>query len=145
MHYTYDANGNVLTIQDYKAGSPQTQTFTYDGLDRLASGVASGGSGGLYTLQNYTYDSVTGNLLSKAGVNYTYGDGDHKHAVTLMGSDSFSYDANGNQTSRTVEGHSYTLSYDAENRLVGVSGYVTASFVYDGDGNRQCEHEDPAG
>ncbi len=30
----------------------------------------------------------------------------------------------------------YQLSYDAENRLVGVSGAVTASFVYDGDGNR---------
>ncbi len=25
-------------------------------------------------------------------------------------------------------------------RLVGVSGAVTASFVYDGDGNRQCKH-----
>ena len=33
-------------------------------------------------------------------------------------------------------GSSYTLSYDAENRLVGVSGAATATFVYDGDGNR---------
>ena len=90
----------------------------------------------------------------------------HDHAVTQMGSDSFSYDANGNQTARSVGGNSYTLSYDAEYhlvsrtkivqprlcrtkivqvtpgrrprvaRLVGVSGAVTASFVYDGDGNR---------
>jgi YD repeat-containing protein len=28
------------------------------------------------------------------------------------------------------------LTYDAENRLVGVSGGASASFVYDGDGNR---------
>jgi predicted porin len=28
------------------------------------------------------------------------------------------------------------LSYDAENRLVSVSGAVTASFVYDGDGRQ---------
>ncbi|MDZ7296311.1 MAG: hypothetical protein ONB14_12930 [candidate division KSB1 bacterium] len=27
------------------------------------------------------------------------------------------------------------LSYDAENRLTGVSGVATASYVYDGDGN----------
>ncbi len=53
-----------------------------------------------------------------------------------MGTDTFTYDANGNQITRSVGGNSYTLSYDAENRLVGVSGYVTASFVYDGDGNR---------
>jgi RHS repeat-associated protein len=30
----------------------------------------------------------------------------------------------------------YTLIYDAENRLTGVSGAATATFVYDGDGNR---------
>jgi YD repeat-containing protein len=29
-----------------------------------------------------------------------------------------------------------TYSYDAENRLTSVSGAATASFVYDGDGNR---------
>ncbi len=60
----------------------------------------------------------------------------HKHAVTQMGTDSFTYDANGNQVTRSVGGSSYTLTYDAENRLVGVSGAITASFVYDGDGNR---------
>jgi len=135
LRYTYDANGDVLTIQDYLAGIPQTQTFTYNTLDRLTSGVASGGTGGTYTLQNYTYDSTTGNLLSKAGVNYTY-DTNHDHAVTQMGSDTYSYDNNGNQINRNVSGNSYTLSYDAENRLVGVSGAASATFVYDGDGNR---------
>ncbi len=136
LRYTYDTNGNVLTIQDYKAGSPQTQTFTYDNLDRLSTAQASGGSGGTYTLQNYTYDSVTGNLASKAGVSYTYGDTAHKHAVKTMGSNTYSYDAYGNQSSRTVGGNTFTLHYDAENRLVSVSGAATASFVYDGDGNR---------
>jgi len=33
----------------------------------------------------------------------------------------------------------YTLTYDAENRLTGMSGNVTASYVYDGDGNRVKE------
>jgi YD repeat-containing protein len=30
----------------------------------------------------------------------------------------------------------YHLTYDAENRLTGVSGAASATFVYDGDGNR---------
>ena len=75
-------------------------------------------------------------------------------AVTVMGSDSFGYDAsldtnenrlvletardvpNGNQITRNISGSSYTLGYDAENRLVNVSGAATTAFVYDGDGNR---------
>ena len=94
------------------------------------------GTNGTYALQNYEYNNSTGNLSIRAGVNYTYGDTNHDHAVTQMGTDSYSYDNNGNQVTRNVSGSSYTLSYDAENRLVGVTGAATASFVYDGDGNR---------
>ena len=46
------------------------------------------------------------------------------------------YDANGNLTSRVVNGAATLLSYDAENHLIDVGGAVTTSFVYDGDGNR---------
>ena len=51
------------------------------------------------------------------------------------------YCANGNMTGRTV-GSSYTLTYDVENRLTGVSGGASATVgnsvaaTYDGDGNR---------
>ncbi|MGB4801370.1 MAG: hypothetical protein WBV59_01850 [Anaerolineae bacterium] len=31
------------------------------------------------------------------------------------------------------------MTYDAENRLTAMSGGVTASYVYDGDGNRVKE------
>ncbi len=48
----------------------------------------------------------------------------------------YGYGISGNMTGRTVSGTSYTLTYDAENRLTGVSGGATASFVYDGDGRR---------
>lgn len=48
-------------------------------------------------------------------------------SITLMGSNTYEYDAslktnryvpNGNHTSRTIGGSAYTLTYDAENRLV---------------------------
>jgi len=123
-----------LTIKDYLAGNPQTQTFTYDAADRLASAIASGGT---YPSESYAYNGTTGNLSSKAGVNYTYLDGAHRHAVThLNGVQKYWYDANGNMIRRVVAGQTYNLSYDPENRLVGVSGAATATFVYDGDGKR---------
>ncbi len=47
---------------------------------------------------------------------------------------SYAYDANGNLVSRTSGGQTLSFVYDAENRLVGVSGAASANFVYDGDG-----------
>jgi RHS repeat-associated protein len=131
--YDYDSVGNINTITDSLLG-PQTQTFTYDNLDRLLSSNVTGGTNGLYS-EGYTYNGTTGNLASKNSVNYTY-NASHKHAVASAGSNSYGYDANGNMTSRTVGGQSYTLAYDAENRLVSVSGAATASFVYDADGKQ---------
>lgn len=76
-------------------------------------------------------------MTSKAGVAYTYTDSAHKHAVTkLNGVQKYWYDANGNQTTRIVGSNSYSLSYDAENHLVGVSGAATATFVYGPGGER---------
>ena len=74
----------------------------------------------------------------KAGVDLIYNDAAHVHAVTHIGStQKYWYDQNGNQTTRIVNGQTYTLGYDAENRLISVTGpSLTASFVYDGDGRR---------
>jgi YD repeat-containing protein len=54
-----------------------------------------------------------------------------------MGSNTYDYDCNGNQTQRVIGGVTYTLGYDAENRLVSVTTTnLSATFTYDGDGNR---------
>jgi len=70
LSYTYDKNGNVETITDSLAG-PQTQTFTYDALNRLTSAAVTGGANGLYS-ESYEYDPTSGNLTNKGDLTLTY-------------------------------------------------------------------------
>jgi RHS repeat-associated protein len=153
LRYTYDPVGNVLTIRDYKMGvdaqNPQTQTFEYDDLHRLTSAQASNGLNGVGNYNEstqsglgYTYNSTTGNLSSKAGLSYTYGDPSHAHAVTSLSNGfSYQYDPNGNMTRRNLGSDVFNLAYDPENHLVQVSGTVTATYGYDGDGKRVLSTE----
>ncbi|MEI7846311.1 MAG: RHS repeat-associated core domain-containing protein [Chloroflexota bacterium] len=130
LAYTYDAVGNILGITDAKSG--ETQSYTYDSLDRLTGWKMNG-----IVKELYGYNASTGNLTTSGGATLTYGEPSHDHAVTAMGSNTYSYDANGNQKARTIAGVTYSLGYDAENRMVSVSSSgLNASFVYDGDGRR---------
>jgi len=127
---TYDAVGNIRTLLDSAAAEPLT-TFTYDSLNRLD--LVTGAYG-----EDPAYDSTTGNISSRNGIAYTYGDTAHQHAVTATSDGrSFGYDANGNMTTRNILGGSYSLGYNAENRLTSINGGSTsARYVYDGDGKR---------
>jgi RHS repeat-associated protein len=132
--YTYDEMGNITSIEDWKLGLPQTQAFTYDFLDRLTSASATGGTQGLYS-ESYAYSATTGNLTTKGGVSLSYGDSEHPHAVTGAGSNTYSYDENGSQTERVVDGNTVTLEYDAANHIIAADGTgIDLNYVYDGDG-----------
>ena len=53
----------------------------------------------------------------------------------LSDGSTFAYDANGNMTTRTQDGVTWTYTFDAENRLTQVVGNgVTTTMVYDGIG-----------
>ncbi len=139
----YDAVGNLTRIDDYKSGSPQSQTFGYDNLYRITSAYASGGTGGNgdYSTESYNYDPNTGNLSSKSTVgSYSYGTQSsgclegalaaRPHAVTTAGTTTYCYDRNGNMTRRDPTGTPvYNFQYNAENQMTAVSGTATASFT----------------
>ena len=141
LRYGYDAGGNITSLADGGA----TTSFTYDALDRL---LTAGGPTSPYSA-SYSYDAI-GDLTGKAegpGPSQPYGYGAQAsdcpdpglrkaHAVVTAGSSAYCYDRNGNQVRRTDAAGTTSLSYDAENRLVGVvSGTLTTTFAYDGDGN----------
>jgi RHS repeat-associated protein len=80
-------------------------------------------------LRSFTIKIILGN--TKNGVNYTYGT--KPHAVTQVGANAYTYDANGNMTG----GDNRTITWDVENRPVSITkAGVTTTFIYDGDGSR---------
>jgi hypothetical protein len=137
LSYTYDNVGNITGILDSVANNA-TLSFTYDSLNRLDTSTYSTGYFDQPSNDNPEYDSTTGNLTTANGNTLTYADSAHKHAVTASSDGrTYGYDANGNMTTRNIGGVPNTLTYDAENRLVSyVGGIITASFLYDADGNR---------
>jgi len=129
LSYVYDAVGNVKQITNSVAS--ETNTYEYDSINRLTNWTLNGQT------KTYSYDDA-GNLSSKEGMTLNYNDANHVHAVSDAGSNSYSYDANGNQTIRVIGNDTFNLSYDTENRLVEVKKNNTtiALFTYDGDGRR---------
>jgi RHS repeat-associated protein len=122
MQYVYDNVGNVTNLND----GGTNYAFTYDALNRLLSG---------YGL-TYAYNPI-GNITNTSSVgNYTYVV-TKPHAVKTAGSNSYTYDNNGNMLARAEGGVTYNHAWDVENRLVSVSATgVSVTFTYDGDGRR---------
>ena len=123
--YTFDNIGSILNITDNIDGT-NTQTFTYDALDRLIT--ANSGNYGSLT---YAYDTI-GNFTSKRGITYTYGTRPHAVTATSNGK-TYTYDTNGNMTADT--NRTITYNYDNKPSSVTKAGQ-TALFYYDGSGSR---------
>ncbi len=136
LTFSYDTVGNISNILDAN-NSGQTQTFTYDLMNRLTSASTNSVGEGQYS-QSYSYDPATGNLASKSDVGaYTYSSA-KPHAVTKAGTNEFTYDANGSMKTRKIGDVTWTYTYGAQNQLIEIKkgAQVVSSYGYDGDGNR---------
>ena len=132
VNKTYDYgtghnNGNVIPITNNK-DSNRTQTFTYDALNRIASGSSAANTGAYSWGENYSIDAW-GNLQispvsGKAhGGNFTLSGNAQNRPTGLA------YDAAGNLMSYL----SSTYTYDQENRLSATAGMT---YTYDANGER---------
>jgi len=121
LNYIHDGVGNVLTRREDTPGNIRTETFTYDGLDRLTSHAIGGGA-----TVTVGYDA-NGNIASKSDVGVYAYIGFGPHAVSAAGANAYTYDEVGNM--RTGGGR--TLDWTSFNQLKKVTqGTKSAEFAF---------------
>jgi RHS repeat-associated protein len=154
--YAYDKLGNVSSrTEQWNTGitgglvttTGFSESFFYDGLNRLSTSTVVGGA-----TQAFTYD-VTGNITSKTGVgsgNYVYPSGANSirpHAVqSIPGIGSFSYDADGNQLTGNGRTTTWT-TFDMPLSITRNNNSIVNSsvFTYGPDYERTTQQENNAG
>jgi RHS repeat-associated protein len=126
FQYQFNAVNNISQMTD-AVGS---HSYTYDSVDRLTAATHPN-----QTNESYTFDDVGNRTASHQGSSYSYQS--FNRLVGANGS-SFTYDTNGNLTSKTDASGSWTYSWDYENRLkqATLSGGVAVNYSYDALGRR---------
>ena len=142
-------NGNLQSVTASTASTPAastslssiTQSFTYDGLNRIKTVVDNGSGKNLE--RDFSYDAYGNMWLTRSDSGLAPASvmpvptaqsaySANNRFVTGTG---IAYDNSGNQTKVGP----YSLIYDAENRQsseTSTSGSAAASYIYDGEGRR---------
>ena len=127
LSYGYDADERITSvIETYTVDDTpvtNTTTYTYDALGQLLTETVNG-----TVVNEMTYDNY-GNILTKNGVSYTYGDATWKDLLTKYGNQTVTYDAQGNPTSYL--GH--TLTWEKGRQLKSFDGNT---YTYNANGIR---------
>jgi len=140
--YDFDKIGNLQSRSD--SNQNLSESFLYDGLNRLTTATVNSGAAGLVT-QSYAYDGI-GNIKQRSGVGtYSYLETSNKpHAVSVItleagGKRYYTYDVAGNlvgelQTSAagaTIAAKGRTVSYTSFNMpLTIATPSASMTFVY---------------
>ena len=152
-NYTRDNAGRITQKTETVNGVTTIWGYGYDQEGRLDS-VSEGGA----VIDTYGYDSngnqvsVNGHtiatyddqdrLLTYGSNSYTYdANGDRTSMTTPGGTVNYTYDALGNLTDVTIRGKQIHYIYDGQNRRIGkeVNGTLTEGFLYDGQINPVAE------
>ena len=120
LSYEYDEEERITKVIDSFEG---TTEYTYDALGQLLTEKVNG-----VLVNTMTYDNY-GNILSKNGVAYTYGDSAWKDKLTAYNGQSITYDAQGNPVSYL--GH--TLTWEKGRQL---KSFDNITYTYNANGIR---------
>jgi len=119
-----------------------TSTYGYDYANRLTSMLLQGASATIENL-TYAYDangnqkSFTRNAIQTLSPAVSSTNHDAANEMLVLGAKNFTNDANGNLQTRSDTCGTTTYTWDARNRLTGISGFkpdctsLSASFSYD--------------
>jgi RHS repeat-associated protein len=135
--YGLDTDGRRHTVTE---ADGSVDTYGYDWGSRLTSEVRTGTNAYSYS---YTLDPVgnrTGETLGTATTSFTLDNDDQLNSTSSSTGgfvNSYSYNANGEQTGRTLSGTAYTLAFDYDGELTSITqGSAITSFTYDALGRR---------
>ena len=135
LSYQWDTVNNLTSRHERSGNKNLSETFAYDGLNRLTSYTVSG------TTKTVSYDAL-GNITHKSDVgSYSYGQNNAgPHAATTIAGKSYQYDANGNNTSG--DGRTLTYStFDKPLQIIKGNSHTTA-FEYGPDRARYKRTDD---
>jgi RHS repeat-associated protein len=139
--YTYDLNGNRLTMRESNIHDNQLITYGYDKADRLTSVEYPNNERTVYQLDkvgNRTQETITGATLNTK--TYSYNTRDQLTGIldTLGSSISYTFDDAGNQLTKDDNGVVTTFDYTARHRVrsITVGGQQSINYQYDYTGQR---------
>jgi YD repeat-containing protein len=147
--YTYNANGQVVTVNGPRSDVSDLTTYTYDAQGNVASITNAAGHVTSITAYNAHGQPLT--IVDPNGMTTTLGY-DARQRLTSRSSGgevtSYDYDGVGQLTKLTLpDGSFLSYSYDAAHRLTGMADNLGNSIAYtlDAMGNRTLEQVfDPA-
>jgi len=126
ISYDYDSEERITKVTDSVDGITE---YTYDALGQLLTEKHKAISDDVFvTVNEMTYDNY-GNIVSKNGKAYTYGNSTWKDLLTSYDGQTISYDAQGNPTSYL--GH--TLTWEKGRQL---KSFDNIQYTYNANGIR---------
>jgi RHS repeat-associated protein len=133
-------SGQIVSVSGAVNGQGRNQAFTYDNVGRLVAATGWGAWARRHDYDRYgnrtaVWDAAPGgNQLQNTVIGQSAGMKTNR--IASVNGTAFSHDASGNVTWDGAR----TYTYDAENRIVSVSGPVSESYGYDA-GNRRVKKE----
>ncbi len=128
LTFKYDILSNVINKNDEKL--QVEHDFIYDSLNRLK--YANINTKDTNSILSYNYDEL-GNITYKSDVGYYSYATSRPHAVSKVGNNTYTYDANGNMTKNADKTITYT-SFNKPNTIKTASHVVR--FKYDANNSR---------